>query len=179
MVPTPCPPQAEQWLCWVPQPWPTSAVQPCMSGNGAERPSLRGLSPQQSSHVEPLPAQGTRHGCVTALAGMWHSTVHDCHLLAPHRPRGVLPQSSSHRLALTSMEMESGSTPRSVLLSKGSKMSSRMLAGCRTYPHCPLDRNKAWFICMGLSGERRRKEVSGGDHGITECLELEGTSLIT
>jgi len=64
------------------------------------------------------------------------------------------------RLVLTSMEMESGSTPRSVLLSKGSKMSSRMLAGCRTYPHCPLDRNKAWFICMGLSGEHR--EGGGG-----------------
>lgn len=59
------------------------------------------------------------------------------------------------------MEMESGSTPRSVLLSKGSKMSSRMLVGCRTYPHCPLDMNKAWFICMGLSGEHR-EEVSGG-----------------
>lgn len=62
---------------------------------------------------------------------------------------------AGRRWALTSMEMESGSTPRSVLLSKGSKMSSRMLVGCRTYPHCPLDMNKAWFICMGLSGEHR------------------------
>lgn len=59
------------------------------------------------------------------------------------------------------MEMESGSTPRSVLLSKGSKMSSRMLAGCKTYPHWPLDMNKAWFICMGLSGEHRQ-ELEGG-----------------
>lgn len=54
------------------------------------------------------------------------------------------------------MEMESGSVPRNVLLSKGSKMSSLMLGGCRTYPHWPLDMNKAWFICMGLSGEHRR-----------------------
>ena len=60
------------------------------------------------------------------------------------------------------MEMESGSTPRSVLLSKGSKMSSRMLVGCKTYPHWPLDMNKAWFICMGLSGEQRQ-EMEGGD----------------
>lgn len=57
------------------------------------------------------------------------------------------------------MEMESGSTPRSVFLSKGSKMSSRMLAGCKTYPHWPLDMNKAWFICMGLSGEHRTETV--------------------
>lgn len=60
------------------------------------------------------------------------------------------------------MEMESGSTPRSVLLSKGSKMSSRMLVGCKTYPHWPLDMNKAWFICMGLSG-MHRQEMEGGD----------------
>lgn len=55
------------------------------------------------------------------------------------------------------MEMESGSVPRNVLLSKGSKMSSLMLGGCRTYPHWPLDMNKAWFICMGLSGEHRQE----------------------
>lgn len=36
-------------------------------------------------------------------------------------------------------------------------MSSLMLAGCRTYPHWPLDMNKAWFICMGLSGEHRQE----------------------
>lgn len=62
------------------------------------------------------------------------------------------------------MEMESGSVPRKVLLSKGSKMSSLMLGGCRTYPHWPLDMNKAWFICMGLSGEHRQ-EIDTGDEG--------------
>lgn len=60
------------------------------------------------------------------------------------------------------MEMESGSSPRSVLLSKGSKISSRMLVGCKTYPHWPLDMNKAWFICMGLSGEHRQEMEGGG-----------------
>lgn len=55
------------------------------------------------------------------------------------------------------MEMESGSVPRNVLLSKGSKMSSLMLVGCRTYPHWPLDMNKAWFICMGLSRKHRQE----------------------
>lgn len=55
------------------------------------------------------------------------------------------------------MEMESGSVLRRVLLSKGSKMSSLMLVGCRTYPHWPLDMNKAWFICMGLSEEHRQE----------------------
>lgn len=59
------------------------------------------------------------------------------------------------------MEMESGSVPLKVLLSKGSKISSLMLLGCRTYPHWPPDMNRAWFICMGLSGEHRqeRQEV--------------------